>query len=88
MKVRVLFLAKATHRVSLPVVIVKSLEHVALLKIHSNVGKSRGRVGVGMSIADHPLHRSQQALLMHWAPALGDDAKSTQGIGMMDSWRR
>jgi hypothetical protein len=36
-----------------------------------------------MTIAGHPLHRSQQALLMHWAPALGNNAKSAQGIGMM-----
>jgi hypothetical protein len=44
-------------------------------------------VGVGMTITDHPLHRSGRALLTHPAPALGDDAKSPQGIRVMDSRR-
>src|SRR6266545_7117196 len=45
------------------------------------------RVGVGMTIPNHPLHRSGRALLTHPAPALGDDAKSPQGIRVMDSRR-
>src|ERR1700681_2493280 len=42
-----------------------------------------------MTITNHPLHRSGRALLTHPAPALGDDAKSSQRIGMMNSrWRQ
>ena len=48
----------------------------------------RSRVGVGMTITNHPLHRSGRALLTHPAPALGDDAKSSQRIRVMDSRRR
>src|SRR5688572_2218056 len=40
-----------------------------------------------MTITNHPLHRSGRALLTHPAPALGDDAKSPQGIRVMDSRR-
>src|ERR1700704_3759726 len=39
-------------------------------------------VGVGMTIADHPLHRSGRAGYPHPALALGDDAKPPQRIGM------
>src|SRR5712691_3602835 len=42
-------------------------------------------VGVGMIITNHPLHRSGRAELPHPAPASGDDAKSPQGIGVMDA---
>ena len=35
-----------------------------------------------MTITNHPLHRSGRALLTHPAPALGDDAKSPQGISV------
>lgn len=35
-------------------------------------------------ITHNPLHRSGQARLTHPAPALGDDAKSSQGIRMAD----
>src|SRR6266581_3766236 len=38
-------------------------------------------------IAHNPLHRSQRAGLPHWALALGDNAKSPQGIGMSDARR-
>ena len=38
-------------------------------------------------IAHNPLHRSQRAGLPHWALALGDNAKSLQGIGMSDARR-
>jgi len=41
-----------------------------------------------MTIADHPLHRSGRADVPHPALALGDDAKSPQGIGMTDASRR
>ena len=37
-----------------------------------------------MTIANHPLHRSGRALLTHPALALGDDAKSSPGIRVMD----
>src|ERR1041384_2520750 len=36
-----------------------------------------------MTITNHPLHRSGRALLTHPAPALGDDAKSSQRIRVM-----
>src|SRR6266516_5199567 len=36
-----------------------------------------------MNITNHPLHRSGRALLTHPAPALGDDAKSSQRIRVM-----
>ena len=41
-----------------------------------------------MTITDHPLHRSRRAALPHRAPALGEDAKALQRIGMADSGRR
>src|SRR6266508_4372658 len=47
----------------------------------------RPTVGVGMTITNRPLHRSGRALLTHPAPALGDDAKSSQGIRVMNSRR-
>ena len=50
-------------------------------------GDGAAGVGVGMMIADHPLHRSGRADLPHPAPASGDDAKSPQGIGMTDARR-
>jgi len=37
---------------------------------------NRKRVAVGMPVTRHPPHRSQHALLTHWAPALGYDAKA------------
>ena len=40
-----------------------------------------------MTITNHPLHRSGRALLTHPAPALGDDAKSSQGIRVMKRGR-
>src|SRR5260370_2001186 len=41
-----------------------------------------------MTITKLRLHRSGRALLTHAGPALGDDAKSPQRIGMMNSRRR
>ena len=40
-----------------------------------------------MTITHHPLHRSGRAGLTHPALALGDDAKSPQGIRMTDACR-
>src|SRR5260370_13935665 len=40
-----------------------------------------------MTITDQPLHRSGRALLTHPAPALGDDAKSSQRIRVMKQRR-
>ena len=37
-----------------------------------------------MTITNHPFHRSGRALLTHPALALGDDAKSFEGIRMME----
>ena len=39
-----------------------------------------------MTITGHPLHRSGRALLTHPAPALGDDAKASQRISVMQRW--
>src|SRR5215470_5567882 len=48
---------------------------------------STTNVGVGMTITNHPLHRSGRALLTHPAPALGNDAKSPQRVRVMDRHR-
>ena len=37
-------------------------------------------IAVGMPITRHPPHRSQRALLMHWAPASSIDAHALQWI--------
>ena len=55
--------------------------------IHEPAGFIPALVGVGMTITNHPFHRSGRALLTHPTPALGDDAKSPQGIRVMDSRR-
>jgi hypothetical protein len=39
-----------------------------------------------MTITSHPLHRSGRALLTHPAPALGNDAKASRRIRVMQSW--
>jgi hypothetical protein len=39
-------------------------------------------IAVGTALAGGPPHRSQRALLTHWAPALGADAKARVGKGM------
>src|SRR5712691_5642333 len=44
-------------------------------------------VGVEMTIARNPLHRSGRAALPHPAPASGNDAKSPQGIGVTNARR-
>src|SRR5690242_1706630 len=47
------------------------------------LGRFYSEVGVGMTITNHPLHRSGRALLTHPALALGDDAKSPERIRVM-----
>ena len=49
---------------------------------------SRLLVAVGTQVTLRPPHRSQRALLTHWAPALGINVQTQVGIGMTDSWRR
>src|SRR5215216_2348761 len=39
-------------------------------------------IAVGTALAGGPPHRSQRALLTHWAPALGTNAKARVGKGM------
>jgi hypothetical protein len=46
------------------------------------------RVGVGITIAHDPLHRSGRAGFPHPALALGDDAHAAQRIGMTDRRQR
>jgi len=45
-------------------------------------------VAVGMPVTRHPPHRSQQALLTHWAPASGNNVQTQVRIRMTNSWRR
>ncbi|MGH3302853.1 MAG: trehalase-like domain-containing protein, partial [Streptosporangiaceae bacterium] len=40
------------------------------------------RVAVGTALAGGPPHRSQRALLTHWAPASGTNVEPHLGIGM------
>ena len=42
-------------------------------------------IAVGTARAGGPPHRSQRALLTHWAPALGGGAKAHFGKGMHDT---
>ena len=44
----------------------------------------KGKIAVGMPITRHPPHRSQRALLMHWAPASSIDAHALQWIRVTD----
>jgi hypothetical protein len=39
-------------------------------------------IAVGTALAGGPPHRSQRALLTHWAPALGANAKARVGKGV------
>jgi hypothetical protein len=39
-------------------------------------------VAVGTALAGGPPHRSQRALLTHWAPASGTSVKPHLGVGM------
>jgi len=43
---------------------------------------------VGMPVAWHPPHRSQRAILSHWAPALSHHAKTLFWIRMIDTGDR
>ena len=45
-------------------------------------------IAVGTALAGGPPHRSQRALLTHWAPALGPNAKTHIGKGMHDTGGR
>src|SRR6266536_976647 len=45
-------------------------------------GRHRTVIAVGTALAGGPPHRSQRALLTHWAPALGTNAKTRVGKGM------
>jgi len=42
-------------------------------------------VAVGMLITQHPPHRSQRALLTHWAPPSGSGVKTMQRLWMQDT---
>ncbi len=41
-----------------------------------------------MPVTRHPSHRSQHALLTHWAPALGSGVKAVQRLRMKNTNRR
>src|SRR2546423_15323717 len=43
---------------------------------------------VGMPVAWHPPHRSQRAILSHWAPALSHHAKTLFWVRMIEAGRR
>jgi hypothetical protein len=43
-------------------------------------GNAEGKIAVGTPVARRPPHRSQRALLTHWAPALGKNAKPLEPL--------
>ena len=45
-------------------------------------------IAVGTALTGGPPHRSQRALLTHWAPALGTNAKTHVGKRMHNTGRR
>ena len=45
-------------------------------------------IAVGMTIADHPPHRSVLAELPHTAPPLDSSVEANIGISMKSSWAR
>ena len=49
--------------------------------------QSEEYVGVGMPLAEHPLHRSRRAALPHRAPTSGNNAKTHERIRMTDARR-
>ena len=52
------------------------------------IGAARMVIAVGTVLADGPPHRSQRALLMHWAPASGTNVEPRFGKWVLDiSWR-
>ena len=42
-------------------------------------------IAVGTALAGGPPHRSQRALLTHWAPALGAGVEAGDGPGVQDA---
>jgi hypothetical protein len=48
----------------------------------------KGRFAVGTALAGGPPHRSQRALLTHWAPALDTGVESFVGPGVQDAGGR
>jgi hypothetical protein len=52
------------------------------IKVSLEEGDDASRIAVGTALAGGPPHRSQRALLTHWAPALGISAKAHVGKGM------
>jgi len=49
------------------------------------IAGSGGDVAVGTAIADRPPHRSQRALLTHWAPPSGSGVEALIGIGVQNA---
>ncbi len=45
-------------------------------------------VAVGTQVTLRPPHRSQRALLTHWAPASGSNVQAQVWIKMIDPWGR
>src|SRR5882672_9650211 len=50
--------------------------------------RSTPTVGVGMTVTQHPLHRSVRAELPHTAPALGRDDQTLVRVRVADAWDR
>ena len=44
-----------------------------------------GPIAVGTALAGGPPHRSQRALLTHWAPASGANVEAFVGVGVQDA---
>ena len=51
-------------------------------------GRGRNLIAVGTALAGGPPHRSQRALLTHWAPPLGTTVEPLVGPGMSDAGLR
>ena len=64
--------ARFGGRVVMPTMVTHGAHHGARLAV----------IAVGTVLAGGPPHRSQRALLTHWAPALGTNAEARVGKGM------
>ena len=88
MKLKVLKLSKGASGIE-----VKCIDKLGKLSFHLNylnlipfteIYIKEVLDAVGMPVTRHPPHRSQRALLMHWAPASSIDAHTFQWIRMKD----
>jgi hypothetical protein len=58
------------------------------LRAYAHCPPPRGPlIAVGTALTGGPPHRSQRALLTHWAPASGTNVKASLGVSMRDTNR-